>query len=89
MRIAENGGDPDEVAAVLESVKRRKAGSEMIVKLKHVIRNRNSTDVTLRVVRGLKIDFYQQGRTSPSAKEGLRSSLRHRERKQHELGIPE
>ena len=44
---------------------------------------------TLRVARGLKIDFYQQGRTSLSAKEGLRSSLRHLEREQHELRIRE
>ena len=45
--------------------------------------------VNWRVARGLKTVFVPQGRTSPSAKEGLRSSLRHREREQHGLRIRE
>ena len=45
--------------------------------------------VNWRVARGLKFGFFPQCRTSPSAKEGMRSSLRHQEREEHELPIRE
>ena len=45
--------------------------------------------VSWRVALGLKTVFVPQGRTSPSAKEGLLSSLRRQEREQHGLQIRE